>query len=200
MNSVEYLALVYISYNMYYWVIIGNYGKLAKTVFSTHLTVLEWAVSKGCLSICLSVSLSVALMSCIWTVKRYRNTFYSYTRALLLVYFSGRLIQCTGVLDEQLFARSCWSLCSCWGQLMLQCCRSWLSVMLLWQQKEELSAQMASFVSKLNTSLTGDVKLITPEIHNLLNRLVNADVDRVNFTSFDILVRSATSLIWCGVC
>ena len=56
MNSVEYLALVYISYNMYYWVIIGNYGKLAKTVFSTHLTVLEWAVSKGCLSICLSVS------------------------------------------------------------------------------------------------------------------------------------------------
>jgi len=52
-----------------------------------------------------------------------------------------------------------------------------------------------SFVTQLNTSLTDDVNLVTPEIHDLLSRLVHADIDRINFTSFDVLV--SYSLFYC---
>ena len=57
------------------------------------------------------------------------------------------------------------------------------------QQKEELWADLMSFVSTLNTSdVTDNINLMTPEIHTLLNRLALSDVDSINFTSYDILV------------
>jgi len=47
-----------------------------------------------------------------------------------------------------------------------------------------------SFVSKINTSdVTNNIDLVTPEINSLLSRLVQSNVDSINFTSFDIQVR-----------
>ena len=60
-------------------------------------------------------------------------------------------------------------------------------------QTTELHTDLMSFVSKLNASFTDDVNLITPEIHVLLDRLVHADIDRINFTSFEVLVSLAVS-------
>ena len=58
----------------------------------------------------------------------------------------------------------------------------------LLQQKETLWTDLMSFVSKLDSSVTDNVDLITPEIQSLMEHLVHADIDQINFTSFDVMV------------
>jgi len=63
-----------------------------------------------------------------------------------------------------------------------------------------LWGDLMSFVSNLNSSVTDDFSLVTPEIHSLLSRLVHADIDRINFTSFDVLVSNDEELLCGPVC
>ena len=56
-------------------------------------------------------------------------------------------------------------------------------------------------MSAFNTSSTDNIDLMTPEIHSLMNHLVDADIDNINFTSFDTLVCTTLSVSVClSVC
>jgi len=55
-------------------------------------------------------------------------------------------------------------------------------------QKTECWAHLMSLISQLNMSVTDNIDLMTPEIHDLMSQLVRADIDRINFTTLDVMV------------